>query len=171
MAIELHCEHCGNKISAGDESAGQHIKCAACHQSVYVPTPSDRIETLDLEPVDQDAERKRQRSLAETREFQRRVLHEKDLPAGKATAWEQRPASSQIRPPKLDMDNLLVDYAVAMAAGDLAGADRMAADIRTDMPAAEDVMQRLTLDEIPPPKLAHIPRPVLVGFFKQLRSR
>lgn len=171
MAIEFHCEHCGTTISTGDESAGQHQTCASCHQSVYVPTPSDQIELLDLEPIDPVAEKERRRLLAESRELQNRMLHEKELPVGRAGIAEPRSSGAQIRPPKLDMDTLLVEYAIAMAAGELTKAERIGADIRTDMRAAEDVMQRLTLDEIPPAKLAHIPRPVLVGFFKQLRSR
>ena len=68
------------------------------------------------------------------------------------------------------MDALVINYAAAMAAGDLAKAESFATQIRQNPRAAEEVMQRITVDQIPPPQLAKIPRPVLVGFFKQLRE-
>jgi hypothetical protein len=58
-----------------------------------------------------------------------------------------------------------------MADGNLDEAESLAREIRRDLRRAEDVMQRLTMDEIPPAQLAGIKRPVLVGFFKQLREK
>mgnify|MGYP000946439218 CR=1 FL=1 len=51
MAIEFHCEFCGKQVRAQDEHAGKRAKCPSCHQSVYVPTPSDQIEALGIEPL------------------------------------------------------------------------------------------------------------------------
>jgi hypothetical protein len=68
------------------------------------------------------------------------------------------------------METLVIEYVQAMIAGNLEEAEQLASDIRTDMKAAESVMDRLTMDELLPEALTDIPRPVLVGFFKQLRE-
>jgi len=65
----------------------------------------------------------------------------------------------------------VIEYAQAMAAGKLEEAEQLAADIRRNMDKANDVIQRLMTDEILPEPLAEIPRPVLVGFFKQLKAK
>lgn len=178
MAIEFHCEHCGKAIKAPIEAAGHRGKCPGCHNSVYIPTPSEDIEPLPIAPIDTREEADRARDLEETRALQRRLLGEKDLPperpgtrppAGGGMAEPREPVHAG--PGKADMENLVIDYAICMADGDLAGAEQIARDIRRDLKAAENVMQRLTIDEVPHAALANIPRPVLVGFFKQLRER
>lgn len=170
MPIEFHCSYCGKLVRAPDDAGGKHGKCPTCHQSVYIPMPSDQVEPLDLAPVDETDERERSRLLKESQEIQRRLLEEREVP--RETAADARPSpGGMVLPPKLDMDTLVIEYAEAMAAGDLERAERLAADIRGDMKSAEGVMQRLTLDELPPERLANIPRPVLVGFFKQLREK
>jgi hypothetical protein len=175
MAIEFHCEHCGKAIKAPTEMAGKRGKCPACHNSVYIPTPSEEIEPLTIAPIDRSEELARQKALDETRALQRRLLGEKELPGearGRpAAAAESRAPTHAAPPAKGDMDNLIIDYAICMADGDLAGAEQIARDIRKDMKTAENVMQRLTIDEVPHAALARIPRPVLVGFFKQLREK
>jgi hypothetical protein len=132
--------------------------------------PSDQIEPLDLSPVDDSEERERARLLKESQDLQRRLREERDIPPESAATPRPSPGGS-VPPPKLDMETLVIEYALAMADGNLEQAEQLAADIRTDIRAAEDVMQRLTVDELPPARLASIPRPVLVGFFKRLREK
>lgn len=170
MSIEFHCNHCGKLVRAPDDAGGKHGKCPSCHQSVYIPLPSDQVEPLEIAPVDEAEERERARLLKESQDLQRRLLNERDLPTGMGAAPPPSSAG-QVMPPRLDMETLVIEYAQAMAAGNLEQAEQLAADIRTDMKTAEDVMQRLMLDELPPKRLAKIPRPVLVGFFKQLRRK
>jgi len=64
----------------------------------------------------------------------------------------------------------VVEYVQCMADGKLADAEEIAAEIRRNRAEAEQIIERLTLDELPHPKLSKIPRPVLVGFLKQLRG-
>jgi hypothetical protein len=106
----------------------------------------------------------------ESAELQRRLMEERELPDGMATP---PPASraGQPLPPRVDMETLVIKYARAMAAGDLEQAERLAGDICSDIQAAEEIIQRLVADDLPPEQLAQIPRPVLVGFFKQLRDK
>ena len=172
MAIEFHCDHCGRLVRAPDDASGKHGKCPTCHQTVYIPTPSDQIETLDLAPIDESAEQERARLLQESREVQRRLLEERDLPDTIADAAMPAPPAGAARPRRsaVDVELLVIDYALAMASGDLEQAERIASNLRPEMARAEDVMQRLTADEIPHERLINIPRPVLVGFFRQLRE-
>jgi hypothetical protein len=170
MSIEFHCEHCGTLVRAPDDGGGKHGKCPSCHQSVYIPMPSDQVEPLEIAPVDQADERERARLQQEALELQRRLLDERELPKGMAA--ELPPASPGAPlPPRLDMETLLIEYARAMAAGDLEQAEQFASDIRADMRAAEEAIQRMVADELPPKQLAQIPRPVLVGFFRQLSEK
>lgn len=176
MAIEFSCEHCGKTIRTGDEHAGKRGRCPACHQSVYIPTPSDQVELLDLAPLDENEERRKARLMQETRELTRKLLTDRDKlppePAGAAGGG--RASASHVEtppPPKMDAETLAIEYAIAMADGDLATADEMARELRKNMAVAEQVIQRMLLDEMPHAALAKIPRPVLVGFFKQLREK
>jgi hypothetical protein len=170
MSIEFHCEHCGKLVRAPDDGGGKHGKCPSCHQSIYIPMPSDEIEPLELEPVDQSEERERARLRQESLEIERQLLDERELPKGMVS--ETRPARAEAPlPPRIDMETLLIEYARAMAAGNLEKAEQYASDIRSDMRAAEEVIQRMVADEIPPDELAKIPRPVLVGFFRQLSEK
>jgi hypothetical protein len=170
MSIEFHCNQCGKLVRAPDEAGGKHGKCPACHQSIYIPMPTDQVEPLELAPMDEVEEHERARLLKETQDLQRRLLEERDLPAGRTATPPPSPAE-HVAPPELDMETLVIEYAHAMAAGDLEQAEQLAADIHADMKTAEDVIQRLMLDELPPERLAKIPRPVLVGFFKRLRGK
>lgn len=187
MAIEFHCPFCGKPIRAPDSAGGKHGQCPSCHQTVYVPTADiTDDEILSVEPLDMKAERERLAAEKKARELQRRVLHEREAPperAGDVDARRRaagaalgggaaRPAAAagpMIRP-KADLERMIKEYVLAMAGGKLDRAERLAAEIHANMALAEEIIQRLTVDEIPPQELAHIPRPVLIGFFKQLRQ-
>lgn len=187
MVIEFHCPFCGKTIRTSEENAGRHGKCPSCHQSVYVPTPPEKIEPLRLEPLDPAFEKQREREERATQEFQHRLLHERDLPPetagtgrhaggvpGRASASGARsahaPGGAHPPPaPDVDVERLVIDYALRMAEGDLERAEALAGEIRRCHRQADDVIQRIMQDEILPAPLSKIPRPVLVGFFKQLR--
>ena len=170
MPIELHCDHCGTLVRAPDDAGGKHGKCPSCHQPVYIPTPSDQVEPLEIAPIDETEEQERARLREESLELQRKLMEERELPKGVAAEPPPSPAG-QPPPLKLDMETLLIEYARAMAAGDLEQAERLATEIRADMRTAEETIQRMVADELPPEQLAQIPRPVLAGFFRQLREK
>lgn len=180
MPIEFHCPFCGRTVRAPDEHAGRHGKCPSCHQSVYVPTPSEQIEPLLIAPLDDSFESEKARMERESRELQRRLLRERELPpetrgrTGSGTgsaAYPSATAGESPPPPPVDVETLVIEYAICMVDGNLEEAAGLAAEIRKHMKQADEVMQRLTMDAIPPPQLARIPRPVLVKFFKQLREK
>lgn len=171
MSIEFKCEHCGKGFRAADEHAGKRTKCPACGQSVYIPTPSDAIELLKLAPIDQSEEERRARLMNETRELTKRLLHERDAGPDTTKGRPAAPPPKDAPVPGIDVETLIVEYALAMADSELDSAEELARDIHKNWPAAERVLQRLTVDEIPPPALAKIPRPLLIQFFKKLRER
>ena len=80
MAIEFHCQHCGSMVRTGDEHAGKRGKCPHCHNSVYIPTPSEQIEVLDIAPLDADDEKQRKELLDESRDLAQSILHESGAP-------------------------------------------------------------------------------------------
>lgn len=168
MSIEFHCDHCGKLVKTAKEHAGKRGKCPYCHQPVYIPTPADELEPLPLTPLDAQEERERQSMLEETRELAERLRTEKDVPPDAPRAPLPEPVGDARL--SIDMEGLVIEYAACMAAGKLAEAQELATDIRTDLPRAQEVIQRLIGDEIPHPRLAKIPRPVLIGFLKQLRE-
>lgn len=168
MAIEFHCEHCGKKIKAPTEHAGKRGKCPGCQQSVYIPTPPDEIEPLELAPVDEAAEREKRRLEEESRKVSEAIRGDKtEVPPERPRATGATPVGDvRLRP---DMETLVTEYARCMADGKLTEADEFATDIRADWERAQEVIDRITMDDLPPARLSKIPKPVLVGFLKQLR--
>jgi len=172
MSIEFHCEHCGKTVRTGSENAGKRGKCPHCQNSVYIPTPSEELEPLPIAPLDESGDQRQQELLEESRNLARRILHEKDVPhESHAPAGPRSDSLGDARLLAANMEGLIIEYALCMAQGKLAEAAELAAEIRTNMKVAEEVMLNITRDEVPPPQLAKIPRPVLVGFFKQLREK
>lgn len=160
--IEFHCQFCTKLIRTADENAGKHGNCPACHQKVYIPTPEDQIEPLKLAPIDAASEAEQRRLDAEAKAVARQLLHEREVPAGAA-----RPSAAAAP----DMETVVVQYVLLMSQGALEKAQALAADIRRNMKAAEPVIQRLSMDDIPPPQLAKVPRPVMIGFLRQLQHK
>lgn len=172
MPIQFHCPFCNRMIKAPDEHGGKHGKCPSCQQRVYIPTADDALEPLTLEPVDNSAERERERLIEESRRLEKTVLGEtKEPPAGAS-----RPAAGPASPPPppmpvAEIEKAVVRYATKMAAGDLNDAEKVAAQLRPHAARVEQVTQRILMDELPPAELAKIPKPVLIAFFKQLLGK
>lgn len=169
--IEFHCEHCGKHVRAPDEHAGKRAKCPSCQQSVFVPGAVGDDDMLKLEPLDTKFVAEQSRLIRETRDLQNRLLHEREtLPEG--AVRHTTPGGGNDLPISAgDVEALVIEYAQRMAAGELEPAQELSREIRKHRQAAEAVLQKLTIDEVPHPALAKIPRPVLMGFFKQLREK
>lgn len=163
MSIEFHCEKCGRLVKAPDDAGGRHGKCPTCHQSIYIPEPD--AEPLDLAPIDEEAERRERQARAEASALASRLASDREPPSGPDDGPSLR---GQIAEPRMPMDQLVIEYAKAMAAGDLNTAEQYAQDIRRDKSKAQEAIQALMSDDLMPEPLASLPRPVLVGFFKQI---
>lgn len=170
MAIEFHCEHCGKQVRAQDDSGGRHGKCPSCHQTVYIPMPDDRVEPLDLEPVDEAAERERERLLRESADQHLRVLSDREPAAESSGGARRSKPAREPAPPAVDLEHMVIEYVQRMANGELERAEQLGEQIHRHWRVAEGIVDRLSVDEIPPQALSEIPRPVLLGFLKQLRA-
>lgn len=182
MAIEFHCEHCGKMIRAGDEHGGKHGKCPSCHQRVYIPTAD--IEPLDFAPINAAEDRRAEQMRRESQQLAENLLNDR-APAASGPVANARPEpGNPVRtegarpakpaqpppPPDLNVPDALNEYAIAMFEGELEEAEQLAASLRRHPKQLNDAITRITADEIPPSALEHIPRPVLLAFFKQLRG-
>ena len=179
MSIEFHCEHCDRMIRANDEHGGKHGKCPSCHQQVYIPLAD--AEPLDLTPVDAAEERRAQQQAAESQRFADSVLLDGGS-AGRGTSDSEvrrygtgssdagRSGAGGAPPPAVDVAELINEFAIAMFDGELQEGEEIAKQLRPHRKAVVEVVDRIMADEIPPQALERIPRPVLMGFLKQLRS-
>jgi len=172
MAIEFHCEHCGKLIRTSEGNAGRRGTCPSCHQSVYIPTPDDQLEPLPVVPEDEEEERRERELIEEARRLARRLMTERDTPPEAPTPSTPKPApEGDARLARALMEEQIVEYIRCMARGELTRAQGLAAEIRQDLKLANEVIQRLTADAILPAELDDIPRPVVIGFLKQLREK
>lgn len=171
MAIEFHCNHCGRLIKTGDEHGGKRGKCPSCHNSVYIPTPSDQIEPLDLAPLDEAAVQEAERQARAAQELASRLRRDQALPEESRTF--QTPSAAPDAPAEahVDMEHLVTDYVECMASGDLEEAEELKSQIRRRPREADETIDRILADEMPPAALQDVPRPVLAGFLKQLRGK
>lgn len=188
MAIELHCNHCGKLVKAPDDAAGKHGKCPSCHQMVYIPTPSQDVETLDLEPVDAEFERRKQKLMDETNQLTRRILMDREgvPPEKPGDRAERIAAQERASAERANIDraaarggatisstqanDLVIRYVAAVADGNVSEAEKLSGVLRENSRLTDDAIQRILSDEIPPPAIAKIPRPLLMGILKKLRE-
>ncbi len=161
MPIEFHCPKCGKTVRAPDDAGGRRGKCPSCHQTIYIPTPDDQLEPLELSPIDPEDE-KRQKEL-ETEASALRAAALLDADAGDSDSPSSPPAD-------FDVEQYVVRFAICMSQGRLDEAEECAVMLRQRQDRTNEVVDRLMGDELPPNGLESVPRPVLNGFLKQLRK-
>lgn len=169
MAIEFHCEHCGKVIKAPVDSAGKRGKCPHCQQLCYIPAPPDEAEAYDLAPLDPEEERRRRREEAAAHELQRRLLHERKEVAGPDAPPPPSAKDEAVRP--ADLRAAVADYLSAMQRGHLSEADRIAYLLAANKKEVLALIERIGADEVMGAELASLPRPLLLGFLRQLRAK
>lgn len=176
MAIEFHCNHCAHLIKAPDEAAGQQGKCPHCHGVNYIPRPMTPDEgELDLAPLDEDEEMKRQRASREDAAYQWKLLHEKSIPGdmpGKGVKRSSGGGSTPSAPPPSKViASLIVRFVEAMSGGKLQQADEVANQLASSRMQAMALLDEMASEDLTAYGFPTLPRPVLQGFLKQLRSR
>lgn len=172
MPIEVHCEKCGTLVRAPDNAGGKKGKCPTCEADVYIPTPSDQLEPLDIEPLDESAEAQRKQLIRETHELEVAALRD-DKPDRSGGGKRPAPTTTSQPAARMSVDETRAavrKYAVAMATGDLATADALAAKLKASRQHLDGAVSELLNDPMPPDAIANLPRPVLIGFFKQLNA-
>jgi hypothetical protein len=165
MPIKFHCSLCGKKIEAPDSAGGKWGKCPGCHNKVYVPQPVAEEEELKLAPVDETEEQRQRQLMLETFQITHDILEEKNVPdAGPAPM-----VTSDINEEKLT--DFIIRYLRQMANGDLDDAQRTAELILPHRRKATLMLDRLVTSKEPDPELEDIPKQVLSGLIRNLRTR
>lgn len=175
--VEFHCEHCGKLIRAPENAGGQTGKCPHCKGMNYIPLPPEEVGEIPLAPLDEAEERRRRQSAVEDSELMRNVLHERDTP-GEPTrrrqfrrpdAPAQTPAVAPLSPKQLT--SAIVSFIEAMSLGQLEKADEMARRLSGHGQQVNKILDNLQSENMAGYGLPSLPRPVLLGFVKQLRAR
>ena len=176
MAIEFHCNHCNHQIKAPDEAAGRQGKCPHCNGVNYIPRPMTAEEgELDLAPLDDEEEKKRQRASREDAAYQWKLLHEKSIPGDMPGKGVKRPSSGAAPqaapPPSKNIASLIVRFVESMSGGKLQQADEVANQLAGHRMQAMAMLDEMAVEDLTAYGFPTLPRPVLQGFLKQLRGR
>jgi hypothetical protein len=167
MTIRLNCGYCGKKIEAPDTAGGKWGKCPGCHAKIYVPSPpSDDEEELKLAPLDEGDIQRQHQLMEETYQLQRDILAEQG--AVEPSASPTGPGS-EISEEKLT--EAIVLYLRQMANGKLDEAQKTAHRIVPHRRMAITILDGFAKSDTPDPELEDIPKQVLSGFIRNLRTR
>lgn len=168
MPIKFQCSLCGKKIEAPDSAGGKWGKCPGCHNKVYVPQPvADDEEELKLAPVDETEEQRQRQLMLETFQVTHDILQENNVPD--APGGPTSTGGSDISEEKLT--DLIIRYLRQMANGDLDDAQRTAELILPHRRKATLLLDQLVTSKEPDPELEDIPKQVLLGYIRNLRTR
>ena len=172
MAIEFHCEHCNHLIKAPDDAGGRTGKCPHCHNATYIPRREEDGE-LDLAPLDDEEETRRKKSAMEDAAYQRSLLHERAVPGEKGgkPAPGKPAAPGQFVSPTKQITGLIVAYVEAMSSGKLDKAEEVSNELRPQKTTVLTILDEMARDDLGAYGLPILPKPVLMGFLKQLRQK
>jgi hypothetical protein len=172
MPIEFHCEHCNKLIKAPDDAGGRTGKCPHCGSPTYIPRPIVGEEELDLAPLDPDDEQKTKRAIMEDAAVQRKLLHERSIPGepagrggGKSNPTAPVPVSART------LSTLIVSFVEAMSSGKLDKAEEVANELIKTRQQAQRILDEMSGEDLGAYGMPALPRPVLLGFLKQLRAK
>ncbi len=167
MPIKFHCGHCGKKIEAPDNAGGKWGKCPACHNRIYVPQPDIEDDDLKLSPLDESELQKQKQLMRETFQLTQDIMQERNTP-------EAGPGPATGPVPDINEEKLtehVIRYLRQMADGDLDEAQRTADLIVPHRRRVTAILDGLIKGKEPDPELQDIPRQVLSGLIRNLRTR
>lgn len=181
MAIEFHCEHCDKLIKAPEDKAGSTGRCPHCGGAAYIPRPVAEDDEYGLAPLDPTEESRRQRAAMEDAAYQRSLLRDKEPPSDAAKSTRNAAArgaaargstgGQPASPTSKQLSALIVRFVEAMSAGQLEAAARVAAVLAKHKSQATAVVDGMMTEDLTAYGLPALPRPVLLGFLKQLRQK
>ncbi len=180
MSIEFHCEHCEKTIRASASSAGKRGKCPHCGGEIYVPAleEGEGSGELPLAPLDEAEEKKAEREAREAKALQRKLLEDRDVPPEGAVGAQRGSArrgesarAAEPAPSEKQLNMLVVRYIDAMSSGQLEEADKVAQKLSRHSSQVRSILESIATGEQAGLGLPQLPRPVLLGFVKQLSSR
>jgi CRISPR/Cas system-associated protein Cas10 (large subunit of type III CRISPR-Cas system) len=169
MSITFHCEHCGNKITAKDESAGKWGVCPACHNKLYIPNLNiEDTDDLKLEPIDQQEEQRRKQLLEETHKLTLDILSVRDEMKAAARTGPAAP-STPINEKQLEKK--IIAYLRKMADGKLDQARMLEIEIVSCGKQAKNSLVQISESMEAIPELANIPGAVVLKIIKNLNEK
>jgi hypothetical protein len=176
VAIEFHCEHCSSLIRASEDSAGRTGKCPHCGSETYIPRPVEEADELPLAPLDEEDERRRRQAAAEDAAYQRKLLEDRATPGEKPGGAKRRetpaaPEQKSERPSSKQLTRYMVQYLEAMSAGQLPRAAELVREMTKYRSQVLSVLEAMETEDLAGYGLPPLPRPVLIGFLKQLRTQ
>lgn len=175
MGIQFYCEHCRQSVTAPDDAGGRQGKCPHCGGTVYIPNPEATDGEIPLAPLDDAEEQQRERAAQEARELQLRLLQEQATPgepgSRKGRRSEVMPSALPAGVPVKELNRLIVQYVEAMAAGRLDTAEQLLARLVQQRLHVLTIIDGMASEDLSAYGLPALPRPVLLGFLKQLRTR
>jgi phage FluMu protein Com len=176
VSIEIHCDHCGKLIRAPEGAGGKRGKCPYCEQSVYIPTPPDELEEIALAPLDDEEERRaeqlRDESIAYAAALDKATGPAYDVGSGASSgkAGAKGGSTGGGGGANVDVAEEVKRFVLAMSQSKLDETEAILNRLRKAKVRANDHVQGLLLDEMPP-KIGNVPPALAKGFLKALGDR
>jgi phage FluMu protein Com len=163
MNIQFRCEGCGKTVKAPDSAAGRQGRCPACKHIMYIPLPPEQRQEIPI-AVDDEDENARSEQLKEDQAFLDQLAQEQTVPPDVAAPAEPAVPSDTI-------ETLVVGFVLSSAQGQMERAERFAAQLARGGQHAQEIVDRMMLEQIPHDDLKDVPAPVVNGYLKQLREK
>jgi phage FluMu protein Com len=165
MPITFRCGGCKKEVTAPDTAAGKKGKCPHCGRMNPIPLPPEEDDdVIPLAPLDEEEERRAQAERRALYEQEQELLSETGGPV--LVPLEHRGDLTSE-----DLHHFVVNYCLDLADGKLPRAEQNVEQLRRfgmlGIEAVDDFIEGMATE----PALDHIPRPVLQGFLKELKSR
>lgn len=173
-------------IRAPESEGGKMGSCPHCKGRNYVPMFDADAGEIPIVPLDEAEERRRARAAAEDAAIQMRLLRERERdrdvakPAvrradGPSPAAASSTASQSTGQPtgasRKQLTGLIVTYIEAMSTGKLEKAESVATQLADDRRTVASIIDEMLTEDLTTYGMPSLPKPVLVGFIKQLRGR
>jgi len=130
---------------------------------MYIPLPPEQRQEIPVAP-DGDDENARAEQLKEDQAFLDQLIQEQALsPDAGAPATSAAPDDT--------IETLVVGFVLSSAQGQMERAERFAAQLARGGQHAQEIVDRMMLEQIPHDDLKDLPAPVVNGYLKQLREK
>lgn len=156
-------------LKAPENAGGRRSKCPACGHEVYVPTAPSELEELPLAPED-ESDRAREQELLEERRRLDQELARESQDAGDAPPARRASTRSAARS-DVDVRKLVIQYLLAMSNSNLDDANDVLKSLQAHRDEAQQVIDQIASDQMPPAELGDVPPGVYQGFLKNLRTQ
>jgi len=164
MTIRFECSGCGKDVTAPDAAAGKKGKCPSCGNVNKIPSPGEDDDLIPLAPIDEEEESRHKEQVHALYEQEQSLL---DVTGGPLPI----PLDQRENLSSEELHHFVVNFCLDMADGKLARAGRHAEQLKRYGPIGIQAINDFITGMATEPAMDHIPRPVLHGFLKELRTQ